>query len=188
MAIGDELIERRTRNGKVFDLGGNSRRAVIGPYAHHQVNGIWVDTICDWRDSTREYLSGQYPYVVKVNKGNLAVSVLAEGETVPMTVAPVGHNRKAVAAYAGNTVTIPGLWTGVDFRVVLAPEQPVFVFAKVAEPCTDPALALTGLADPAPMLAARYQSHGGRVAVPATLQYGTVTYSFADVPLGAEVS
>lgn len=188
-AVGDEIVEKRGRSSKTFDLGGNRRRVEIVCHAHHLVRGLWVDTICDWKNSTREYLSGQYPYVVKVNKGNLAVTILREGETVPVSLAPVGHNRKAEAVYVGNTVTIPGLWTGVDLQVVLTPEQPVIGFVKTQAAGTNPALNLTGLADPAPMLVARYTDELGHlVDVPATLQYGTVTYDLSGVPVGVVVN
>jgi ribosomal protein L21E len=188
MAV-EEIVSRRTASAKTFDLGGGRRRVVIGKCFHHRVKGEWVDTVCDWHESTRELLSGQYPYVVKVNKGTNAVTILREGETVPVTLAPMNHNKKAEPTYEGNTVTVAGLWTGVDLRVVLGPEQPVIQFVKTSETFVNPALSLTGLAVTAPMLVAGYTApNGKRVAVSATLQYGSVVYDLTNVPLNTAVS
>ena len=173
-----ELVALRGRSSKTFDLGNGKRRLEVGgAIAHHRKNGAWVDTDCVWRESGQEYLTGEYPYQVKVNKGTKAVTVLVPPATEPFTLAPIGHDRKASATYADNVVTIPALWAGVNCYVILFPDYPLIEFERTSDTFTNPKIQVIGT-DATPMLNSQ---------VPATLSNGIVTYDLSAVPVGERV-
>jgi hypothetical protein len=159
---------------------------VGGGDAHHLKDGAYVDTICDWQDAGTKFASGEYPYQVRFNKGTRALTILLPAER-PITVAPIGRNKKAIPVASGTTITIPNLWPGVTALWLLTPDRPVLHFIKTAHPCTNPQMQVIGT-DSAPMLSAYYEGADGMpVAVPATLAYGVITYDFAGVPLNVRV-
>ena len=188
-----EVIAKRGPRSKTFDNGdGTFALEVGGGIAHHQKDGAWVETDITWKNSATELLTGEWPGQVKVNKGTRAITLLPQGATVPITLAPLGHNKKAPApTYEGNRITFTGLWTGIDLNVYLTPEGIALHYTKTAHPCANPGWTLPGEAAAFLRGGESYMSEGEDglpVVVPHTLANGMYTLDFATAPVGAVVS
>ena len=183
-----EVITKRGPRSKTFDNGdGTFALEVGGGIAHHQKDGAWVDTDTTWKNAITEYTTGEYPGIVKVNPGTRAITILPVGATVPFSLAPYGHNRKAVVGYSPSLITIPALWEGVDLGVRLAPERVVLEFTVTAATHGNAAFTCTGF-DAATMPTAHYEGTDGMpILVPVTAQYGVATWDLSGVPVGAVV-
>lgn len=187
-----EMTDKRGPRSKTWllDDGVTRRLRVGGGIAHHQKNGAWVDTDITWKNSATEFLTGEWPGQIKVNKGTRAITILPQGATVPITIAPLGYNKKAPApTYAGNCITFVGLWTGVDLRVYLTPEGLSLQYTKTAHPSANPGWTLPGEAAAFMQGGESYTNADALpVAVPAVLRYGMYTLDFATVPVGVTVA
>lgn len=181
-----EVIAKRTARSKTFDNGdGTFTFEAGGGIAHHQSNGMWVETDTTWKDLAQEFASGVYPYTVKLNKGQRTLTITADG--VNVTLLPQG-TRVPVISTSGNTVTLAGLWRGITALFILAPERPVIHFIRTAAQFDNPQITVSGLSDLTPMLTALYEDLEGQpVMVPVTNNAGTLTYDLASVPVGAVV-
>ena len=184
-----EVIAKRTRRSKTFDNGdGTFTLEAGGGHAHYLKDGVWTDIDVTWHTDAGDYVTGDFPGRIVVNSGNRAITILPTGATVPFTLAPYGHNKKAVVGYSPGLITIPALWTGVDLGVRLAPERVVLEFTVTATTHDNAAFTCTGF-DAATMPTAHYEGADGMpVLVPMTAQYGVATYNLAGVPVGAVVS
>lgn len=183
-----EVLSKRTPRSKTWlNDDGTYTFETGGSIAHHQKNGQWVDTDITWKNSSTELLTGEYPHVVKVNKGNLAVTVLLEGTTVPFTLAPKNFDRKAVPTYSDNRIHVPQLWTGVDLDIYLTPEGLRFTYTKTLANATNPEWTLTGTAEQYIGGGEIYHSPDGPVLVPTSVLYGIMTLDITAVPVGGVV-
>lgn len=184
-----EVVSKRTKRSKTFLLDdGVTYRTEIGPHAHHQKDGIWVETDTAWTDDASKYGVGEFPLDISFTKATRTLSITFDNGDV-VTMSPRGARTPTSITRDGSSVTFTRLWTGIDMTISLTPDGVSFSYVKTSTTFVNPAYNITG-----PFSSYDGPNHyhavftGVAVTVPQTVTANRVTYDFSGVPVGAEVS
>lgn len=125
----EEIIGKRTRRSKTFDLGGGKFRLETGRYRHTQKNGLWLPI-----DNTIESKNGvdsdtglqfvarsrqeMHDYSVRFGKNNPAwmkIKHLDSGKKIVFK--PKNCNNNPDHQVVGNKITVSQVWPGIDMEL-----------------------------------------------------------------------
>lgn len=151
------------------------------------VNGKWEENDTHWNESQRDLTSGCYPYAVTLVKQTRKLTII-DGVGCVVTLTPQNDNKQVTFSRGCNSVTVIGLWTGVNTTFFLGPWAPMIEFTKTAEPATNPEIVYTGNFPEALTQNLYYQNASGEVIpIQTTFVGGVITIDLSGVPVGTTV-
>lgn len=194
-----EIIERRSRNGKVFDLGGGKFRAELGNHSHCLKNGVWVPTdetvdIADGTAAGFNYFAKSRAnvsdYDIRFGKNDplwMKITSIPLGKSV--TLKPKGSKNKPNCVVVGNKITVTQAWDGIDVELFLTKNgvKSNFIITSTAGQRTiefDVNGDFSSFNFGAPFVKT---SHPVPVIVPHVFSKDVLSYDFRNLPVGTVV-
>lgn len=198
----NELIEKRGRHSRTFDLGGGQRRVEVRQDLHVRKSGLFVPVnasvakeMGDDPETGVKYaarsISDFLDYDIKFNDKNpasMSLKHLPTNKTIK--VDPRDSNKKPDNTVAGNKISVSQLWSGIDAEIFIGPgglKTNYIVTSAAGRRVVE--FDIKG--DTSSFRIARpwYLKAGEKVptTLPMVFSGGVLTYDFREVPVGATV-
>lgn len=198
----NEIVEKRTRRSKTFDLGGGKYRLETGNHSHANKSGLWLpaDISVESEAGTDSDVSMNYiarsrfeflDYDIRFGKNDpvwMKIKHLPSGKTVVFK--PQNNNNRPDHTIQGNKILVSQAWDGIDMEIFVtdfgvktnyiitsAAGQRVVEFKVSGDvgnfKSSPPWYVVAG--DPVPK------------SVPRTISSGIMSYDFRSVPIGVKI-
>lgn len=197
-----EVVEKRSRTGKVFDLGSGKFRAEIGNHSHVLKNGLWIpaQTAIDSENGTDSDTGLQYiaksmsaflDYDIKFGKNDpvwMKIKHVPTGKKI--TFKPKKNTNRPNHVVAGNKLTVFQAWDGIDMEIYVTDQgtKTNYIITSAAGQRVVE-FDVAGDVSSAQISPAWYKQVGGLpyVEVPKSFTAGVLSYDFRSVPVGTVV-
>lgn len=125
----NEIVEKRTRRSKTFELGGGKYRFEIGNHSHANKAGLWLptDPAVESEAGTDSAVSMNYiarsrfeflDYDIRFGKNDpvwMKIKHLPSGKTVVFK--PRNNNNRPDHVIQGNKIMVSQAWDGIDMEI-----------------------------------------------------------------------
>lgn len=197
----NEIVEKRTKTSKTFDLGGGRYRLETGRHSHTLKNGLWLPTNTGIveeagtdADVGLNYIaksrSEAMDYDIKFGKNDpvwMKVKHIPSGKKV--TFKPKNNNNKPDHAIVGNKITVSQAWDGIDMEILVTDKGTktnYIITSAVGQRVVE----FTVNGDVADFAVGRpfyLTAEGLAVYVPTAFSSGVLSYDFRVVPIGTKI-
>lgn len=198
----EEIIEKRTRRSKTFDLGNGKFRLETGRYRHTQKNGLWLPI-----DNTIESENGvdsdtglqfvarsrqeMHDYSVRFGKNNPAwVKIKHLDSGKKLVFKPKNGNANPDHVVTDNKISVSQVWPGVDMEIFVT-DTGIKSNYLITSSAGQRVIELNTSGDLADFRVAKpwYRAADSPVpvTVPTAFASGVLSYDFRNVPVGSVV-
>lgn len=197
----EEIIEKRGRRSKTFNLGGKRRRVEIGSHSHTRKGGIWLPT-----DTAVEPETGldaevgmnfiarsrfeNLDYDIRFGKNDpvwMKIKHTDSGKTVVFN--PRGNNARPDHVIQGNKILVSNAWDGIDMEIFvtdLGVKTNYIITSMAGQRVVE--FAVRGDIRDFSVGAPFYRkAEGGFVFPPKAFSAGVLSYDFRNVPIGTVI-
>lgn len=196
-----EVVGKRTKDGKVFDLGGGKFRAEIGNHSHTLKSGVWIptDTSIVSEDGTDSDTGLKYiaksraealDFDIKFGKNDpvwTKIKHIPTGNKIAFK--PRNNRNKPDYVVAGNKISVSQVWDGIDMELFVSDRG-----LKSNYIITSPAgqrvveFDVTGDYGAFSLEKPWYKSSPtSTIVITPVLSAGRISYDFSSVPVGTVI-
>jgi hypothetical protein len=196
----NEIIEKRSRRGKIFDLGNGLFRAEIGNHFHCLKNGLWIptDTSIDSEagqdeDTTLNFVvknrANAMEYDIKFGKNDIVWMKVKHLPTNKIIVfKPKLNNNNPDYTLSGNKLYVSQAWDGIDMEIFVSDfgtKTNYIITSSVGQRVVE--FKVSGDLQAFRVSAPFYEVDGEMVVVPSSFSSDVMSYDFRNVPIGTKI-
>lgn len=187
-----EIIEKRSRNSKIYDnQNGTFTFEAGGSIAHHLKDNKWIETDCYFYGSNTEYddeVTGEkYTHEVREYPNKIRINKFKHPLRIDKTVIKPKNANNITGIKYQNYIFYPQAWNGIDIKRIVIPEglvEEIIITSEEGQRILE--WQITGdfqnLQNPNWIL----ENESGEV--PFSFENNILSYDLTNVPIGATIA